>query len=136
MPDLLPICLATPYIELGISVESGLQLLRSMGCEVSELSDREHSFEARTLQFGVAIYVRDDVVGSVWYDDPLGRSTAQGRADKIRLYLKRYGTLSNWELRVDSGSMHYWFNPIDRASMVYGIHNDVIRFNQYVAAPN
>jgi len=32
---------------------------------------------------------------------------------------------------MDNGWMHYWFNPIEKVAMVYGINKDVIRFNQY-----
>jgi len=32
-------------------------------------------------------------------------------------------------MRMDNGWMHYWFNDKEGIQMVYGIHNDVIRFN-------
>lgn len=47
------------------------------------------------------------------------------------MYLDRYSSLNNWELRLDNGWMQYWFNDVDKMQMVYGLHKDVIRFNQY-----
>lgn len=34
-------------------------------------------------------------------------------------------------MRMDNGWMHYWFNDKEEIQMVYGIHNDVIRFNMF-----
>jgi hypothetical protein len=67
----------------------------------------------------------------VWYDDPSGRDSQQGKEQKVLLYLERYGARADWELRMDNGWMRYWFNEAAHASMVYGIHMDVIRFNEY-----
>jgi hypothetical protein len=64
-------------------------------------------------------------------NDPLGRESDITIQEKIEAYLERYDDLKNWELRTDNGWMHYWFNPEDQAAMIYGIHNDVIRFNRY-----
>lgn len=35
---------------------------------------------------------------------------------------------------MENGWMRYWFNPVDGVNMVYGIHMDVIRFNEYRGA--
>ena len=43
----------------------------------------------------------------------------------------RYGSLSNWVLRMVNNSMRYWVNSYDKAAMVYNLYNDVIRFNQF-----
>jgi len=103
MNNQLPEELITPHVPLGLMLDEGISILESTGNEV----------------------------GSVWYDDSTGRESTWGIEKKIEMYLERYGLLSNWELRMENGWMRYWFNPNDHASMVYGIHNDVIRFNQY-----
>lgn len=126
-----PSMLETPFIPLGISLQDGLSILKQWGYDVLETSEKEVCFMVKTSTVGTAIYPKNDNVGSVWYDDPLGRETEEGKQKKVRLYLARYGVLKNWELRMDNGWMHYWFNPKDKVAMVYGIHKDVIRFNQY-----
>lgn len=79
----------------------------------------------------MAVCAKNGHVASVWYDDPIGRGSAAGKERKIELYLTRYGSLSNWELRMVNDSIRYWVNGYDKAAMVYSLHRDVIRFNQY-----
>jgi hypothetical protein len=122
--------LNTPHIPLGLNLAEGLTILKSLGSIVEE-QNAERSYTVETAEFRVAIYERAGRVDSVWYDDPLGRSSDAEKEGKVKLYLKRYGSLSNWELRMNNGWMLYWFNPKDKAAMVYGIHKDVIRFNQF-----
>lgn len=124
---LFPNRLYTPHIELGISKDDGMKILNSIG-EVA--CDDDGSFRVDTHGYGIAIYVTDDVVTSVWFNDPIGRLFPLGKARKIKLYLKRYGQLQHWEMRMDNGWMRYWFNESNKVQMVYGIHKDVIRFNQ------
>jgi hypothetical protein len=95
--------------------------------------DSERCLRVDTKCFSAAIYPSDSEIEAVWYDDPIGRNSDGGRTEKVRLYLERYGAIENWELRLDNGWMHYWFNSEDNAAMVYGTHNDVIRFNYYDA---
>jgi len=123
--------LKSPHIPLGLDLNEGLALIRTVGSEFIDESDGEYCFRAESSSLRVAIYPEANKVGSVWYDDPVGRELESGRMEKLRLYLERYGNLSRWELRMDNGWMHYWFNPADHAAMVYGVHNDVIRFNRY-----
>ncbi len=123
--------LQTPHVPLRIGLPEGIEILQSTGYAVTEETGADHLFKVEASRFAVAIYAKDTEVGSVWYDDPTGRETALGKEKKIELYLIRYGSLSNWELRMDNGWMHYWFNPIEKVAMVYGLHKDVIRFNQY-----
>jgi hypothetical protein len=122
--------LATPHIPLGLDIAGGLSILTPLG-SIKEEQGREHSYTVDAGAFRVAIYEEAGKVGSVWYDDPSGRNSDAGREGKVKLYLERYGSLSNWELRTNNGWMIYWFNPKDRAAMVYGTHKDVMRFNQY-----
>ena len=130
-PDSVPTVLSSPHIPLYIALSEGIDILHSTGFTVIEETEPEQLFRVTTPNYGVAIYAKGNAVGSVWYDDSSGRDTLVGRQKKIELYLMRYGTLSNWELRMENVWMRYWFNPRDKAAMVYGIHKDVIRFNQY-----
>src|SRR5678815_4410970 len=121
----------TPHIALGSSMEDALQILRHLGPVLQDNSEKESCYRVETPIFAVAVYPKGETVGSVWYDDPIGRISMAGRSKKVETYLRRYGPLENWERRLDNGWMHYWFNPVDGVQMVYGIHMDVIRFNQY-----
>lgn len=127
----MPTRIDTPHIPLRLDLQEGMDILKSTGYKVIEETGTEHLFKVTTPSFSVAIYAKENEVSSVWYDDPVGRNSAASKEKKVELYLIRYGSLSNWELRMDNGWMHYWFNPVDRVAMVYGLHKDVIRFNQY-----
>ncbi len=123
--------LVTPHIPLRISLSEGLRILGAVGEPVHQLADSEPCWRVDGNHFSVAIYRREEVVGSVWYDDPNGRDTELLKLKKIEAYLARYGALKHWEMRMDNGWMRYWFNAHDKASMVYGVHMDVLRFNAY-----
>jgi hypothetical protein len=123
--------LNTPHIPLRIKLSEGLRVLKDLGEPMNEVVGNEQCFRVDGEFFSVAIYPEGTEVKSVWYDDPIGRDTAQGRTKKVEQYLARYGAIQNWELRLDNGWMHYWFNPSDKVAMVYGIHKDVLRFNIY-----
>ena len=123
--------LNTPHIPLRIKLSEGLRILGALGEPTNETAGGEQCFRVDGNHFSVALYPEDDEVRSVWYDDPIGRSTAEGTREKIHAYLARYGAFMNWELRMDDGWMRYWFNLRDKVSMVYGIHKDVLRFNTY-----
>lgn len=125
------ISLAAPHIPVGTAVDEAVAILRRFGRPTREDSEREYCYRVETPLFGLAVYPEEAIVQSVWYDDPTERETEQGRINKVHAYLARYGPLSDWELRLDNGWMHYWFNPIAHVQMVYGLHKDVIRFNQY-----
>jgi hypothetical protein len=129
MNYLWPKKLATPNIELGIPVKQGLEILSSFGEPVEERDEEEHSYRVDTSGFSLAIYNADGVVKGVWFDDPLGRIWARGKAMKINLYLARYGKPEDWELRLNDEWMHHHYNENADVIMVYGVHNDVIRFN-------
>ncbi|WP_041446958.1 hypothetical protein [Thiocystis violascens] len=112
-------------------MREGLLLLERLQVEVVEELAPEHCFRADTISFSVAIYPEADRVRSAWYDDLTARETDAAKYKKVLAYLARYGATENWEMRVDNGWMRYWFNPSDEVAMVYGVHGDVIRFNQY-----
>ena len=123
--------LVTPHIALGSSIEQALETLERYGEPLQEGSGEERCYRLEAASFRMAVYPKSEAVGSVWYDDPIARESEAGRAQKVDAYLIRYGQLQNWERRLDNAWMHYWFNPTDHAQMVYGVHKDVIRFNQY-----
>ena len=124
--------LHTPHVPLGYALELGVSLLQAEGCEFVGMEDEgAQIFHAPEEAFAVTVHAADGMVSSVVYDDPAGRTSEQGKAEKIKLYLARYGTSSNWELRMHNDWMHYWFNPADKVAMVYGLDMDVLRFNRY-----
>lgn len=133
MNFLFPKKLSSPHIPLGISIEEGLQIISAFG-EVKEENGKEHCFRVDTEDFDVAIYEEDGKVKSVWYSDPIGRIWKLGKKRKVDLYLKRYGNLSDWEERMDNGWIKYFYNTKSNSAMVYGLHMDVIRFNQWEGA--
>jgi hypothetical protein len=127
----MSLTVATPHIAVGADFDAAFAVLQRFGRPTREDSEGECCYRVETPLFGLAIYPQDAIIRSVWYDDPAGRETEQGRINKVHAYLIRYGPLTDWELRLDNGWMHYWFNPVARAQMVYGLHKDVIRFNQF-----
>lgn len=76
----------------------------------------------------MAIYTRGKVGDAVWYDDPLGRWSDQGKHGKVELHLARYASLSGWSIWNENGWMKYWKHDAAPIRMVYGVHADVIRF--------
>jgi len=108
-----------------------LNLVSKNNNVIKEIENNELCYRINTQVFSIAIFITKKKVSSVWFDDPFGRKTASGRKFKIESYLARYGNLSNWEKRMNNNWMEYYYNPIDKVSMVYGIHNDVIRFNEF-----
>ena len=131
MNFLFPKSLNTPHIPLGISINEGLTLLKSLGEPQREDDNDTPCYRVNAPDFSVAIYEKNDIVESVWYDDPLGRIWNIGKRRKIKLYLERFGNVRDWEERMDNGWMKYFFNPKSKSAMVYGRHMDVIRFNRW-----
>ena len=124
----------TPHVPLGETCELGVSLLQSMGCELVGEDGGARRFQPAGDDFSITLHEAGDMVTSVVYDDPTGRYSEDGKAEKIRLYLARYGAYSNWEMRMRNDWMQYWFNPADQVAMVYGIDMDVLRFNRYDGA--
>jgi hypothetical protein len=125
------VSLRTPHVPLGIDLREGLRLLQGLQVAVVEKVEPERCFRADAPSFSVAIYPEADRVRSVWYDDHAGRETDAANYKKILAYLARYGAIENWEMRKGNGWMRYWLNPLDQVAMVYGVHRDVMRFNQH-----
>ena len=119
--------LLSPHIPLRISLAEARGLFR----DALPLLREDGSLGVSLRGVEIALYETDGVVSSIWYNDPAGRESHGGREAKVTAYLSRYGDISSWERRMDNGWMHYWFNVPARAAMVYGLHNDVIRFNDW-----
>lgn len=125
----IPTELSVPFVPLGIDFKTGISLLSEMGIELNETREKEHSIKAKVGSSSIAIYSDGDVLGALWYDDPAGRWSAQGKARKIELHLARYGSLAGWSVWNENSWMRYWKHETEPVRMVYGIHMDVIRFN-------
>jgi sigma-B regulation protein RsbQ len=123
--------LSTPHIPVGSKLASALVLLESCADDVVLLEGDERGYRATAKQWELIIYCDADEVNAVCYDDESGRRLTESKLAKVHRYLSRYGSLTNWEMRMDNGWMRYWFNPLARVAMVYGIHMDVIRFNKW-----
>lgn len=127
----VPQILTVPFVPLGISLDAGLALLRNTGAAIVEESENEHSFKVQLEEAAVAIYTHGQRVDSVWYDDPLGRWSDRGKKRKIELHLARYAALPGWSVWNENDWMKYWKHGEVPIRMVYGIHMDVIRFNNH-----
>ena len=130
MNSIWPRKLITPHIELGIDIDEGLNILNSLGAPISATNGKEKSFTCSTPKYDVSVYETEGKVSSVWFNDPSGRFWSKGKAKKISLYLARYGNLADWQARLNNGYIQFYFNDVLGLSMAYGIHKDVIRFNQ------
>ncbi|MBL4783464.1 MAG: hypothetical protein JKX92_14605 [Porticoccaceae bacterium] len=104
-------------------------MLKKLGDLVEERDDKERSYRVDTQEYDVAIYDKDGIVTSVWFNDPLGRIWSKENVMEVKLYLARSGKPEDWELRLNNGWMYYHFNDQAGVNMVYGAHSDVIRFN-------
>jgi hypothetical protein len=122
--------LPTPHVAVGSALDTALPQLKGLGALV-EVKEPEYCYRVETPDFALAVFPDSSRIRSVWYDDPTGRGDPRGVEEKIEAYLIRYGPMKDWEIRLNNGLMHYWFNPKAHASMVYGLHKDVIRFNEY-----
>lgn len=125
----IPTALSIPFVPLGIELDAGIALLSKIGRNLRETNEKEHSFQVNVGEASVAIYTHGTLVDAVWYDDPLGRWSARGKAKKIMLHLTRYGSFRGWSIWKENGWMKYWKHELAPVRMVYGIHMDVIRFN-------
>ena len=130
--DSVPEELITPHVPLGIHVVDGMKLLQVEEATIVEEIGAEHCFKIGTSYYCVSLCVESDHIVSVLYDDQIGRNSSVGRERKIQLYLQRYGSLSNWVLKLANESIRYWVNPSGKIAMVYNQQTDVIRFNQYI----
>jgi hypothetical protein len=106
-------------------------MLGSCADQIVSLDGNERGYRASGTNWEMIIYAANDEVDAVWYDDESGRGSAQSKLAKIHQYLARYSTLQDWEMWMDNGWMRYWFNVSAGVAMVYGVQNDVIRFNRY-----
>lgn len=129
MNKIWPNKLISPHIELGSSIERGIEVLKEYGVPTYSKNEDEIVHRISAIGFDMAIYEHKGIVSSVWYNDSVGRLWSIGKKRKIKLYLARCDTLKNWEARLNNGWIQFYFNDAKSLSMAYGIHKDVIRFN-------
>lgn len=130
MKSVWPIALDSLHIKVGIPLNEGVELLKSLNKEIyEEHEDNEHSFRVDNGNYQIAIYEKNNIIKSVWYNDPSGRLLGFGKNRKISLYLNRYKDKGKWQQNMTNAWMKYYFNETDKIQMVYGIDMDVIRFN-------
>jgi hypothetical protein len=121
--------LISPHIPLGITLDQGLEILKSVRSDI-EYSEEESFYKVTTDAFSCGFYEKDKMVSSSWFDDPLGRDSDNGLNLKVTLYLERYGEIPDWEDGINNGWIQFFTNAKSGVGLAYGIHKDVIRFNQ------
>ncbi len=122
--------LKTPHIPLGITRDAALKLLKELSYKVEEQADEKELFyKASTTEFECGFYIHDGIVSASWYNDPTGRDSQDGINKKVTLYLARYGDLDNWEDGINNGWIQFFTNNASEVGMAYGLHKDVLRFN-------
>ena len=131
MNRIWPRKIITPHVDLGVSLDVGVAVLRSTGAAVvSEVAvGEEQTYRVSLPGYQMAIHERGGFVSSVWYDDPAGRLTPFGKRRKVKLYMDRFAKNGSWQLRINNGWMKFYFNDVDHMQLVYGLHMDVIRIN-------
>lgn len=122
--------LTSPHVDLGSPISEALGILKGVGTLKLVENKKENEYRVSSSSLGVAVYETNGLVSSVWYNDPLGRLWPKGKALKINLYLSRYGSLENWEPRLNNGWIQFYFNDVLGINMAYGLQKDVIRFNK------
>ena len=120
----------TPHIPLGVSLEAGLKILKSVSQEIEKDTDEDQTFyKIQGENYEMGFYEDEGKVTSTWYNDWAGRFTPFGKKKKISLYLQRYGIKKNWEKGINNGWIQFFYNETDNVGMAYGLDKDVIRFN-------
>lgn len=123
--------LSTPHIPLGISLEEGVEILRSISNEIERTEDEKEDFYKISHEgWQCGFYSKDGIVHSSWYNDPNGRESEEGINNKVTLYLARYGDIEGWKDDLNNGWIQFLTNEQTGTGMAYGLHKDVLRFNQ------
>ncbi|WP_016955463.1 hypothetical protein [Catenovulum agarivorans] len=123
--------LNSPHIPLGITFEDGLAILNTVSTAIERFEkDNEDFYQVSSNEFSCGFYVKNGFVSSTWYDDSLGRDSEEGINLKVTLYLQRYGDISDWEEGINNGWIQFFSNKKSGIGLAYGLHKDVIRFNQ------
>jgi hypothetical protein len=123
--------LKSPHIPLGITFEEGLKILQTVSSEIERVDeDNENFYRVSSDEFSCGFYLKSGLVSSTWYDDSTGRDSEDGINLKVTLYLQRYGDISEWEDGINNGWIQFFTNEKSGVGLAYGLHKDVIRFNQ------
>jgi len=123
--------LKTPHIPLGISLDEGIEILGGVSSEIKKYEEEKEDFyKVQEGDWECGFYAKNGMVHSAWYNDPYGRDDEMGINRKVTLYLARYGNIEDWEDRLNNGWIQFFFNEKSGVNMAYGLHKDVLRFNQ------
>ena len=81
-----PTRLRTPHVPLGVSIDEGFEEFKKFGV-ITRTEDEgdDKVYRISTDSYDAALYERDGIVRSIWYDDPSGRSHGGRR----RAYVSR-----------------------------------------------
>ncbi|MCJ8273605.1 MAG: hypothetical protein MJK04_29920 [Psychrosphaera sp.] len=122
--------LESPHIPLGISLDEGIEILKSVTPAIEKHKDEEDDFyKIINDNWECGFYEKGGLITSTWYNDPAGRDTDDGVNLKVTQYLSRYGELDDWEDGINNGWIQFFLNTNSGVNMAYGLHKDVIRFN-------
>ncbi len=77
--------LFSPDIQLCISIEKGMEMLKKLVDAVEERDDKEHAYRVDTPEYDVAIYDKEGIVTSVWFNDPLGSIWSKESVMEVKL---------------------------------------------------
>lgn len=122
-----------PHIPLGVSFTEfckSKEYLKFPMTFKERDDDKVEFYSTDNDGWNWGVFIKRDIIISSWYDDPFGRQSDEGIEKKINQYLSRYGSLDEWEARLNNGWIQFYFNDNAGINMAYGIHQDVIRFNQ------
>jgi len=123
--------LTTPHIPLGISLQEGIEILKGVSSGIQKLVvEREDFYVVSSGDWECGFYARDGIVHSSWYNDSLGRESEEGISTRLALYLARYGNIDDWKDGRNNGGIQFFVNEKSGVGMAYGLHKDVLRFNQ------
>ncbi len=125
--------LKTPHIALGISLDKGVDILRQISSDIEKYAEEKEDFyKVSVANFECGFYAKDGIIHSSWYNDLSGRDSEAGINEKVMLYLSRYGNIDDWERGIDNGWIQFFTNENANIGLAYGLHKDVLRFNQFV----
>jgi hypothetical protein len=124
--DLIP-----PHIPLGINLEEAIEILAGVSSDIEKYEqEKEDFYKVASGEWECGFYTKGGVVHSTWYNDPYGRGDEMGLNRKVTLYLLRYGDINDWEEGLNNGWIQYFSNEVSGVNLAYGLHRDVLRFNQ------
>lgn len=124
--------LITPFFDLGMPFTEAEKIIRNVeGTIEVTTEDGRICIRNTTPNFACSIKEENGRLRTVWYDDPLGRDSEDGKARKMGLYMERQKKIGTWVNTIEDGYNLWWHNQIDDLMLVYGLHGDVILIHDY-----